>query len=234
MGEINSKAMWDISYGLYIVTSISEGKQNGQIANTVFQVSNKPPKVAVSINKENLTHEYIKTSGVLAVSTLEEDAPLPFIGLFGFKSGRDIDKLSQAKFITGETGCPIVTENCLSWMEGKVIGEADAGTHTVFIVEVTSCDVIKSGKPLTYAVYQDVKKGKAPKTAPTYKGDANTKEEKKGEKMQKYVCGVCGYIYDPEKGDAEGGIPAGTTFDKLPEGWTCPVCGASKDEFSPE
>jgi len=239
MGEINSKALWDISYGLYIVTSISGDKSNGQIVNTVFQVSNKPAKVAVSINKENLTHEYIKASGVLAISTLEEDAPLPFIGIFGFKSGRDTDKLSQAKYIKGETGCQIVTENCLSWMEGKIIGEADAGTHTVFIVEITGSNVLKTGKPLTYAVYQDVKKGKAPKNAPTYKGDSSAKEEPikektKGENMQKYVCGVCGYIYDPEKGDSEGGIPAGTSFEKLPDSWTCPVCGAGKDEFSPE
>ena len=239
MGEINSKALWDISYGLYIVTSISGDKSNGQIVNTVFQVSNKPAKVAVSINKENLTHEYIKASGVMAISTLEEDAPLPFIGIFGFKSGRDTDKLSQAKYIKGETGCQIVTENCLSWMEGKIIGEADAGTHTVFIVEITGSNVLKTGKPLTYAVYQDVKKGKAPKNAPTYKGDSSAKEEPikektKGENMQKYVCGVCGYIYDPEKGDSEGGIPAGTSFEKLPDSWTCPVCGAGKDEFSPE
>ena len=239
MGELNTKALWDISYGLYIVTSISGDKSNGQIANTVFQVSNKPAKIAVSINKENLTHEYIKSSGVLAISTLNEDVPLSFLGIFGFKSGRDTDKLSHAKYIKGETGCPIVTENCLSWMEGKVIGEADAGTHTVYIVEITGCDVLKTGKPLTYAVYQDVKKGKSPKNAPTYKGDAVVKEDKKpeikkGENMQKYVCGVCGYIYDPEKGDSEGGIPAGTPFEKLPESWTCPVCGAGKDEFSPE
>jgi flavin reductase (DIM6/NTAB) family NADH-FMN oxidoreductase RutF/rubredoxin len=239
MGELNTKALWDISYGLYIVTSISGGRLNGQIVNTVFQVSNKPAKVAVSINKENLTHEYIKSSGVLAISILQEDTALPFIGLFGFKSGRETDKLSQAEYVSGETGCPIVTENCLSWMEGKVIGEADAGTHTVFIVEITGCDVLKAGKPLTYAFYQDVKKGKAPKTAPTYKGDPSAgeesiKEKTKGESMKKYVCGICGYIYDPEKGDKEGGIPAGTPFEKLPESWTCPVCGADKDEFSPE
>jgi len=91
---------------------------------------------------------------------------------------------------------------------------------------------------LTYAYYQDVKKGKAPKNAPTYKGSQNTKEERteniREEAMQKYVCGVCGYVYDPEKGDPEGDIPPGTAFEKLPDDWTCPVCGAGKDEFSPE
>lgn len=231
---LDTKALWDISYGLYVVTSFSGDKLNGQIVNTVFQVSNKPAKIAVSINKENLTHEYILASGKLAVSTLEEDTPLPFIGIFGFKSGREIDKLSQAQHKTGVTGCPLVTEHALSIMEGTVIGSADAGTHTVFIVEVRSAEVLKQGKPLTYAYYQDVKKGKAPKNAPTYKGDAPATEKPKEEtKMQKYECGVCGYIYDPEKGDSEGNIPAGTPFEKLPESWTCPVCGASKSEFSP-
>ena len=232
--ELDTKAFYDISYGLYVITSIKDGKMNGQIANTVFQVSNKPAKVAVSINKDNLTHDYIMASKVLAISTLEEQTPMPFIGLFGFKSGRDIDKLPQAAYTTGLTGSPCVTENALSYMEGKVIGSADAGTHTVFIVEVASAKVLKKGTPLTYAYYQDVKKGKASKNAPTYKGEPTISEPvKKETTMQKYECSVCGYIYDPEKGDPEGNIPAGTPFEKLPEDWSCPVCGASKSDFNP-
>ena len=233
-GAIDSKAFYDISYGLYVVTSVKDGKPNGQIANTVFQVSGKPAKVAVSISKENLTHDYIMASKVLAVSTLEEETPMPFIGLFGFKSGRDIDKLSQAAHTTGVTGCPCVTENTLSYLEGTVIDSADAGTHTVFIVEVKAAKVLKKGTPLTYAYYQDVKKGKASKNAPTYKGEAPLSEpEKKETTMQKYECSVCGYIYDPENGDADGNIPAGTPFENLPEDWSCPVCGASKSDFNP-
>jgi len=231
---IDSKAFYDISYGLYVVTSIEGGKMNGQIANTVFQVSGRPAKVAVSISKENLTHDYIMASKVLAVSTLEEETPMPFIGLFGFKSGRDIDKLSQAAHTIGVTGCPCVTEHTLSYLEGTVIDSADAGTHTVFIVEVKAAKVLKKGTPLTYAYYQDVKKGKASKNAPTYKGEAPLSEpEKKETTMQKYECSVCGYIYDPENGDADGNIPAGTPFENLPEDWSCPVCGASKSDFNP-
>jgi len=98
--------------------------------------------------------------------------------------------------------------------------------------------VIKQGRPLTYDYYQTVKKGKAPKNAPTYKGDVkvqDARDEKSVEvTMQKYVCNVCGYVYDPAKGDPEGNIPSGTPFEKLPDDWTCPVCGASKSEFSPE
>jgi rubredoxin len=98
--------------------------------------------------------------------------------------------------------------------------------------------VLKTGTPLTYAYYQQVKKGKAPKNAPTYKGSAvstNEQAEKGKEKaMKKYVCGICGYVYDPEKGDSEGGIAPGTAFEDLPDDWTCPVCGAGKDEFEAE
>ncbi len=233
------KALWDISYGLYVVTSFSGNKMNGQIANTVFQVSSQPPKIAVSINKTNLTHEYIKTSGALSVSILEQDTPMPFIGLFGFKSGRDTDKLAEVNFKTGTTGCPIVMDHTLSVFEGTVIESADAGTHSIFVVELSSAEVLKKGIPMTYAYYQKVKKGKAPSTAPTYKGNQTAAQEtaeksSKEDNMEKYVCSVCGYVYDPEAGDPDNGIDPGTSFKNLPDDWTCPVCGAAKDEFEPE
>jgi flavin reductase (DIM6/NTAB) family NADH-FMN oxidoreductase RutF/rubredoxin len=235
----DKKALRDISYGLYLVTSVSGDKVNGQIANTVFQVCSGDPKVAVSISKENLTHDFIKDSGVLAVSVLEESTPMTFIGNFGFRSGRDIDKFSQVKYEKGRTGAPIVSENALSYIEGKVVDSADVGSHTLFVVEVVNAKVIKEGVPLTYEYYHKVKKGKSPKNAPTYVGDADKaaepEESEKEEKiMQKYVCTICGYIYDPAEGDSEGGIPAGTAFEDLPDDWTCPVCGAAKDEFEPE
>ncbi len=168
---IDLEALWGISYGLYIVTSVAaDGKKNGQVVNTVFQVTAEPPRVAVSINKENLTHAYINESGVFAVSILEQDTPMPFIGTFGFKSGNNIDKFAGMDCESGETGCPIVSEHALATFEARVVGTADAGTHTVFIGEIVSAAVLKEGVPLTYDYYQTVKKGKAPKTAPTYKG----------------------------------------------------------------
>ena len=235
---LDRKALWDISYGLYIVSSVSGTKTNGQIVNTVIQVSSEPPTIAVSINKNNLTHQYIEDSKILAVSILEQDAPMPFIGLFGFKSGREVDKMSQVDCKNGETGCPIVTDNALSYFDGRVVGSVDCGTHTIFVAEIMSAEILKEGTPLTYAYYQDVKKGKASKNAPTYKGglNAGAKPEEKNMEgdMKKYVCSVCGYIYDPAEGDSEGDIPAGTAFEDLPDDWTCPVCGAAKDEFAPE
>jgi flavin reductase (DIM6/NTAB) family NADH-FMN oxidoreductase RutF/rubredoxin len=231
-------ALWDITYGLYIVSSQSGGKSNGQIVNTVFQVSAMPPSIAVSINKNNVTHGIIQESKILSVSVLEEETPMPFIGLFGFRSGKDVDKMSQVSCLSGKTGCPMVTDHSLSVLEGKVTGIQDCGTHSIFVAEIVSSLILKEGNPLTYAYYQNVKKGKAPKNAPTYKGDLKVESEEENKivevAMQKYVCGVCGYIYDPEKGDSDGNIPAGTPFEKLPDDWTCPVCGASKSEFSPE
>jgi flavin reductase (DIM6/NTAB) family NADH-FMN oxidoreductase RutF/rubredoxin len=226
---INPKALWDISYGMYIVTSASEGKLNGQIVNTVFQVSAEPPKVAVSINKLNLTHDYIQKSGVLAISTLAEQASMNLIGLFGFKSGREVDKLAQTAHRLGATGCPIVTESTLSTLEGRVVGSADGGTHTIFIVEITGAESLKTGTPMLYAYYQNVKKGHASKNAPTFKGEpAPAQASDQG----RFNCSICGYLYDPEAGDPDGHIPPGTAFEDLPADWTCPLCGATKERFT--
>ena len=224
---MNLKALHTISYGLYVIGSRKGDRLNGQIANTVIQVSSQPPLISVCINKENLTHEYIKSSSAFSVSVLSQDAPLSFIGHFGFKSGREIDKLEGVNYKIGETQVPIVLDHTLAYMEAKVTQEVDAGTHTDFIGELAGAEVLREGEPMTYAYYHQVKRGTTPKTAPSYI------EERKeaAPKMAKYECTVCGYIYDPEVGDPDGGIPPGTPFEKLPEDWVCPVCGASKDEF---
>ena len=234
--ELDPRALWSCSYGLYVVTSCHEGKANGQIANTVIQVTAEPPRIAVAINKDNYTHEFISNSGVFSASVLSQSTPMLFIGRFGFRTGRKFDKLAGVGQEKGLTGCPVVTENAVSVFEARVRDRVDAGTHNVFIADVVSGRVVSDEKPMTYADYHAMK-GKAPKNAPTYRGaDVEEKEKKpKGEgRMQKYVCNVCGYIYDPEEGDPDNGVPAGTTFEDLPDDWVCPVCGASKDEFSPE
>ncbi|HEY3315798.1 MAG TPA: flavin reductase [Bacillota bacterium] len=235
--EINSKALWSIAYGLYVVTSHDGDKLNGQIANTVFQVTAEPARIAVSINRSNLTHEYIARSGTLAVSCLDETTPMEFIGLFGFKTGREVDKVSQVPYRQGATGCPVITENAISIIEAKVVDKLDVGTHTIFVGQVVAAEVLRQGKPMTYAFYQENKKGRAPKNAPTYhapEAEAKPAEAKPGSAMKKYVCGVCGYVYDPAAGDPDGDIPPGTPFESLPPDWKCPVCGAAKDQFSPQ
>ncbi len=231
-----------VSYGLYVVSSTKDGKPNGQIANTVFQITPEPPTVAVSINKENLTWEYIKKSGAFTVSVLSTDAPMTFIGLFGFKSGRDTDKFEKCTFRKGQvTGAPIVLDYTLSFLEAQVIDSIDVGSHTVFIGKVVDCGVLAEGEPMTYAYYHRVKKGKTPERAATYikqdvraGGAGKAGPAAEGSGMKKYVCQVCGYIYDPEKGDPDSGVAPGTAFEDLPDDWVCPVCGVGKDEFSPQ
>ena len=165
---MNLKALYKLGYGLYVVCSRKGDKFNGQIANTVFQITSEPPTVAVSINKSNLTHEFIKESKVFVASVLSQDTPLSFIGHFGFKSGRDIDKLEGINYKIGETQAPVVTDNTLAYLEAKVINQVDVGSHTIFIGELVGAEVIKEGEPMTYAYYHQVKRGTTPKTAPVY------------------------------------------------------------------
>jgi len=224
---MDTKALYKIGYGLYIVSSMQGEKRNGQVANTVFQITSQPPTIAVSINKTNLTYEYIRASRVFAVSILAQDTPLAFIGHFGFKSGRDIDKLKGINYKTGVTQAPIVTDHTLAYLEARVLQEVDAGTHSIFIGELVGAEVIEEGEPLTYAYYHQIKRGTTPKTAPSYIEEA----KEAGTKMAKYKCTICGYIYDPVEGDPDGGIKPGTPFEALPDDWVCPVCGAAKSDF---
>ncbi len=228
---MNLKTLYKISYGLYVISSKKGEKFNGQIANTVFQVTSEPPLIAVSICKQNLTCEFIQESKVFTVSILLKETPMKFIGRFGFKCGRDFDKFEDIKYKVGVSGAPVVLENTLGYLECEVIDSLNIGTHTIFIGRVVDADIIKDGEPMTYEYYHEIKGGKSPKAAPTY-----VKEEQQKEvgKMQKYKCTVCGYVYDPEKGDPDSGIKPGTTFDKLPDDWVCPVCGADKSLFENE
>ena len=225
---MNPKTLHKISYGLYVICSRKGERFNGQIANTVCQVTAEPPQIAVCIHKENLTHEFIEESGVFTVSILSEETPMKSIGHFGFKSGRDIDKFKDTKHRVGTTGAPIVLENSTGYLEAEVIGSMDVGTHTMFLGKVVEAEIIKAGEPMTYAYYHKVKGGRSPERAPTYIGDVGPKE---GEKVANYRCTVCGYVYDPEKGDPDSGIEPGTPFEELPDDWVCPICGAGKDKF---
>ena len=165
---MNLKALHAISYGLYVIGSKKGERLNGQTANTAIQVSSEPPTISVCINKGNLTHEFIKDSGVFTVSILSQDTPLSFVGKFGFKSGRDTDKLDGVNYKTGETQAPIVLDYALAYLEARVIKDVDVGTHTIFVGQLVEADVLKEGEPMTYAYYHQVKRGTTPKTAPSY------------------------------------------------------------------
>ncbi len=171
MQGIDNKAFRSLSYGLYIVTSSCEEKANGQIANAVLQITSDPPKIAVCLNKENLTHQCIKESGWFGVSVLSEEVPLPFIGRFGFKSGRDIDKLEGIVCLEEATEIPLITEHATAVFEAEVVSELDVGTHTLFVGKVTKAKSLGGASPLTYADYHKKKRGKTPPKAPTYQPD---------------------------------------------------------------
>ncbi len=229
--SVDGKALWTISYGMYLVTARSGDRANGQIANAVFQVTAEPPRVAVAINKDNFTHHLIREGGWFGFSVLADTVPADTIGLFGFKSGKDVDKLAGVAIREGQH-CPLVTDGALSVTEARVIQEMDAGTHTVFIGEVESAEVLQAGTPLTYAAYH-ARKGRAPKNAPTYQPEAvkPTPMTPPATVAATWTCGVCGYTYDPAEGDPANGIPAGTRFEDLPDDWVCPRCGAPKSAF---
>jgi flavin reductase (DIM6/NTAB) family NADH-FMN oxidoreductase RutF/rubredoxin len=235
---MNQQTFNKLSYGLYIVSSKMGDKLNGQIADCIMQITAEPVSIAVSINKKNLTHEYIKASKLFSVSILSQSATLKFIGLFGFKSGREINKFKEVNYKQGITGAPIVLDNTIGYLECEMIDSLDVGTHTIFIGKVIAAEVLTDEEPMTYDYYYNVIKGKKGKNAPTY-----IKEEKKkvfitanpgGNKMVKYRCTVCDYIYDPEVGDPNSGIEPGTPFEELPDDWLCPVCGVGKDKFVKE
>lgn len=224
---MNIKALQKLGYGLYVVCSRNGERFNGQIANTIFQVCSEPPVIAVAINRQNLTHEFIDQSKVFTGSILSQDTPLNFIGNFGFKSGRQSDKFKDVRYKLGDTQTPVVLDNALAYLEAKIVGQVEVGTHTVFLGEIIGADVIKEGEPMTYAYYHQVKRGTTPKSAPSY-----VEEPKKAAlSASKYKCSVCGYLYDPEKGDSDGAINPHTSFEQIPDNWVCPVCGAAKDMF---
>jgi len=176
---MDKKTFHKISYGLYVVCSRNGEKTNGQIANALFQVTSEPPTIALSINKQNLTHDYIDTSKVFTVSILDKKTPLSLIGTFGFKSGRDIDKFKNVHFKLGTTQVPIILDNALGYLEATVVDKIDIGTHTIFIGKITDAAMLSPESVMTYDYYHEVKGGYSPKTAPTYDSDIDTKKEKK-------------------------------------------------------
>jgi len=221
---IDYNALFKVSYGLYIVCSGTKEKGNGYISNTVFQVTSDPPRFATCCNKDNHTAELIQSSGVFSVSVLQIDASAGTIGTFGYKSGIDTDKLNGMELRYGTSGVPVVLNDAIAFLEVKVDETIDVGTHLMFIGELIQAEVLdEKADPLTYLHYRRVKKGVAPKNAPTYVDKSKFEKASGAETFAKYECPACGYIYDEEK--------EGVKFDDLPDDWECPICGEEKSDF---
>ncbi|HWS01635.1 MAG TPA: flavin reductase [Prolixibacteraceae bacterium] len=230
---INIDTFYKVSYGLYLVSAKYQDIKAGYIANTVFQVTARPPKFGISCNKDNFSAEIIKKSGAFAFSVLGEQASTGLIGDFGYRSSREIDKFRGVNYFIGETGSPIITDSSLAWFDCKITETIDVGSHLLFIGEAIASELIKSDiKPLTYNYYREVMKGFSPKNAPTYIEKAAIAEvTDKDSENELWQCQLCHYTYESEKGDPISGIDPGTKFEDLPEDWCCPICGADKSMF---
>ncbi len=177
---MDPKAMFKLSYGLFVLTARQDGKDNGCIVNTVEQVTAEPLRITVAVDKTHLTHDMIKATGRFNVSILSELAQMDTFRHWGFVSGRDVDKMIGVTYSRSENGLVYLTDQTNAYISGKVIQEIDLGTHTLFIADVEAAEVLAPDeRSVTYAFYQDNIK---PKPAPV---------KKKG-----WVCTVCGYIYE--------------------------------------
>lgn len=167
MSTVDLQALFTFSYGLYIVSTLWEDKMNGQVADAVMQLTAEPIAIAACLHKGNYTAELLAKSKKFSVSVFSEEVPLPFIGNFGFRSGREHDKFAKCNYKVTELGLPIVTEYTVAAVEAEVVDMVDVETHRLFIGMVKSAQVLAEGSPLTYANYHKIKKGKSHANAPS-------------------------------------------------------------------
>ena len=175
-------ALFNIGYGLYVVTCNDGKKDNGLIVNTVSQVTNTPNRVAVTINKANYSHHIIKQTGIMNVNCLTEEAPFAVFEKFGFVSGRNVDKFANTEVLRSDNGLVFLPRNINAFMSLKVEQYVDLGTHGMFICSVTEARVLSDKKTMTYTYYQD-----------------NVKPKPETEGKTGYVCQVCGWVYEGEQ-----------------------------------
>nr|WP_318686593.1 flavin reductase [uncultured Acetatifactor sp.] len=211
---MNKSTFHQLSYGVYVISTWDKGRATGCTANSAMQITSEPATVAISINHDNYTNQCIRESGRFAISILGEKSDPGIIGVFGFKSGRDHNKFDEVDMLE-KSYMPVVADAC-AYIVCEVADKMETSTHTVFLGKVVDADILKTDDAMTYAYYHNVIKGKSPKNAPTYIAEENPAAE-----GARYVCGVCGYIYDGE-----------ASFDELPDTYTCPVCRQPKSVFT--
>ena len=181
--KFDLKALFNIGYGLYVVTSRDGAKDNGLIVNTVTQLTNTPNRIGVTINKANLSHDIIKKTGVLNVNCLSVEAPFKVFENFGFRSGRDCNKFADCEeILRSDNGLIFLPRYINSFMSLKVESTVDLDTHTMFVCTVTESRVISPVETMTYNYYQQ-----------------NVKPRPKTENKKGWVCKVCGYVYEGDE-----------------------------------
>lgn len=206
MNKNNNKVLEDISYGLYVLTTRDEEKDNGCIINVAAQVTDNPLQILITVNKHNYTHDIITKTREFNLNILTEKTPMLVFENFGFQSGKDVDKFAKCEVqLRSTNGILYLPRYSNGYISGKVTNMVDLNTHTLFIAEVTESVKLSEDKSLTYTYYHDHIKPK-----PQIKGNPGNPEE------GIWVCKTCGYIYEGKE---------------VPEDYICPWCKHGKNDF---
>ena len=202
---MDKKAIYNLSYGVFMVSTKAGEVANGCITNTCIQVASNPVRIAISVLNSNYTCDLIKESGIFAVSILDNDCTFETIKHFGFQSGRDVDKMKDLTLPVDQNNIPYMGYQACAVISGKVLEQHDLSTHTLFIAEVTDAKLLNENAPLTYADYQNRVKPKK-------------KEIPQDKKIVGWRCKICNYVYEGSE---------------LPADYICPICGHDVSDFEP-
>ena len=168
---MDEKALYKITYGLYVVSAQADGQRGGCVVNTLQQVTAEPIRLSVAVSKENFTCQLIQRAGRFAAVALDQRADLMDIGRFGFRTGREIDKFQDIPFAQDKPGMPYPTKTACAHYSCKVEQTLDLGTHILFVGLAEEAEILSEEEALTYPYYRNVIKGKTPKNAPSYQKD---------------------------------------------------------------
>ena len=175
---IDTTALHNIGYGLYVLTVNDGAKDNGLIVNTVMQLTSNPVKLGVAVNKSNYSHDVIKNSGIMNINCLTESAPFKVFEVFGFQSGRDVDKMAGCTPKRAENGLAVLPHYINAWLSLRVESYTDLGSHGLFICTLTEAERVSDEPSMTYAYYHK-----------------NVKPKPATDKIEGYVCKICGYVH---------------------------------------
>ena len=202
---MDNKAMYKLSYGLFVLTAREGAKDNGCIINTAIQAASEPNQISICVNKANYTHDMIKATGEFTVSVISEKAGFDLFKRFGFQSGRDTDKFEGFDgWSTGSNGIRYITTGTNAYISVKVTQTLDLGSHTMFVGNITDMEVLDEAASATYAYYFEHIKPKPEAVGTTPEGKTI------------WRCKICGYEYVGEE---------------LPEDFICPICKHPAEDF---
>lgn len=202
---MDKKAMYKLSYGMFVLTAKEDNKDNGCIINTAIQAASEPNQLSICVNKLNYTHDMIKRTGAFTVSVISQNAAFDLFKQFGFQTGREVDKFADFSSCTrGANGIYYITEGINAYISVKVTKSEDLGSHTMFIGEITDMEVLSEVPSVTYEYYLNNIKPKPQAVDITEEGQTV------------WRCTICGYEYVGEE---------------LPEDFVCPLCKHPASDF---